>query len=153
MKQSPYLARAQKDMQPGVISKIGFLGEDERDLQDILEEDTRTVAALGLTHEQIADFMHEVTRAGRESFGSPVKYNDYLEVMVETSRGRITCPFGHPGMYPKENVQVTNTRTGESIAWTALNEHMIRHHGFYQGKGSPFRVEPEDIVRVLEIKE
>ena len=33
----------------------------------------------------------------------------------------------------------------------ALNIHMIREHGFYEGKDSPFRVEPLDLIRVLEI--
>ena len=50
----------------------------------------------------------------------------------------MACPFQHSGMYPKENVK-SKTKTGE--IWTALNIHMIREHGFYQGKGSP-RIEP-----------
>ncbi|MDD2504039.1 MAG: hypothetical protein PHP79_04795 [Clostridia bacterium] len=40
---------------------------------------------------------------------------------------------------------------GEKIHWTALNIHMIREHGFYEGKDSPLRVEPLDLIRVLEI--
>jgi hypothetical protein len=55
------------------------------------------------------------------------------------------------GMYPKENVRVVNKKTGEEIRWTALNIHMIKEHGFYEGKGSPFRIEPLDLIRVLEL--
>jgi hypothetical protein len=28
---------------------------------------------------------------------------------------------------------------------------MILVHGFYEGKGSPFRLEPKDLVEILEI--
>ncbi len=151
MKQSPYLAKAQLEMQPGSISNIGFLGDDKRNLQDILNEDAKTVAHLGVTHAQVADVMEKVMHEGKKAFGNPVLYKDFLQVTVESSRGKMPCPFGHPGMYPKEVVCVTNQKTNESMCWTALSIHMIRQHGFYQGKGSSFRIEPEKVVRVLEI--
>ena len=73
----------------------------------------------------------------------------FLKVRVDSSMGKIASPFG--GLYNKENVEVKNMRTGESITWTTLNIHMIRDHGFYEGKGSHFRVEPEDIAKILEL--
>lgn len=149
MKQVPELERIQKLMQPGVISKDGFLGNDTRNLVDILEEDQRLVTSLGLTHEEIANAMEEITNEGRETFGNPKIVRGFLKVTVESSMGKIASPFG--GLYNKENVQVLNIKTNESISWTTLNIHMIRDHGFYEGKGSHFRVDPRDIVRVLEL--
>jgi hypothetical protein len=29
---------------------------------------------------------------------------------------------------------------------------MIYAHGFYEGRGNPFRLEPRDLVEVLEVK-
>jgi len=152
MKQDPRLSDVEKNMRPGEISKSGFLGNDGRKLIDILLDDGQSVTALNLNHKILADRMEYLTEKGREGFGNPILVDGFLEVIVEDSRGTIACPFDHIGMYPKENVKVTNINTGESISWSALNIHMIREHGFYEGKGSPFRIEPLDLIRVLEIK-
>jgi len=151
VKQDPRLDIVEKYMMPGEISRIGFLGNDNRKLVDILLDDGQAVTSLGLNHRFLADKMEAVMEKARESFGNPVLIDGFLEVTAEDSRGTIACPFRHMGMYPKVNVQAVNIKTGESIHWTALNVHMIREHGFYEGKGSPFRVEPLDLIRILEI--
>lgn len=151
MKQTPKLDRIQRLMQPGVISKEGFLGNDTRKLADIIEDDQRLVASLGLTHEMIADVMEEITDAGRETFGSPKMVGKFLKVTVEGSMGKIASPFG--GLYNKENITVLNIETNESITWTTLNIHMIRDHGFYQGKGSCYRIEPKNIAKIFKLKQ
>ncbi len=151
MKQNPRLDTVEKTMAPGEISRIGFLGHDIRKLVDILLEDGQFVTGLNFTHGVLADSMERLTDLGREAFGNPVAVDGFLEVTVEDSRGMMPCPFQHPGMYYKENTFVVNTKTGEKTSWTALNIHMIRDHGFYEGKGSPFRVEPLEIIQILEL--
>lgn len=151
MKQDPRLDVVEKSMRPGEISSTGFLGSDTRKLVDILLEDGQTVTGMNLSHKSLADRMEDLMNQAKEGFGSPVCIDGFLEVTVEDSRGTIACPFRHIGMYPKFNVLAVNKKTGESIRWTALNIHMIREHGFYEGKGSPFRVEPLDLIRILEI--
>lgn len=151
MKQDPKLDMVENHMRPGEISSTGFLGDDKRKLVDILLDDGQAVTALQLNHQILANRMEELSEKGRKGFGNPILVDEFLEVTVEGSRGTIACPFRHMGMYPKENVTVVNRKTGERVFWTALNIHMIREHGFYEGKGSPFRVEPLDLIRVLEI--
>lgn len=151
MKQDPKLDMVENHMKPGEISSTGFLGDDKRKLVDILLDDGQAVTALQLNHQILANRMEELSEKGRKGFGNPILVDEFLEVTVEGSRGTIACPFRHMGMYPKENVTVVNRKTGERVFWTALNIHMIREHGFYEGKGSPFRVEPLDLIRVLEI--
>ncbi len=57
------------------------------------------------------------------------------------------CPFGHAGLYPKI---VATVRSGtEEIRFSQLGIHLIRKHGFFGGKGSVFRVEPEKLVRIF----
>jgi hypothetical protein len=46
-------------------------------------------------------------------------------------------------------VFLTNLRTGDEMVWTALNVHLIREHGFYEGRGSPFRIDPAQAKRAL----
>jgi len=46
---------------------------------------------------------------------------------------------------------VINIKTNESITFGVLLPHLIRNHGFFQGKQSPFRLDPEKVVKVLEL--
>jgi hypothetical protein len=141
----------QEDMRPGVITRDGFLGSDRRKLADILEEDHAVVRRLGLTHERIADRMQELREAGKRGLGQAIRVAPHFDVRVDSVRGKLPCPFRHPGVFPKTLVMVTNLDTGEEITYSDLNIHMIRSHGFYEGKGAGFRLDPAVLARVLEI--
>jgi hypothetical protein len=151
MKQTPELQQAQARMRPGLISRDGFLGDDMRPLSEIIDQDESTVHSLGLTHRQIADRMEYFTERGKGGLGTTVDVDDRFHVRVETVRGVIPCPWGHRGLYPKVNVWFRNMETGEEMTWTALSIHLIRAHGFYEGRGSTFRVDPGLAKRALEL--
>ncbi len=151
MKQSPQLGKAEEAMKPGVITKEGFLGTDVRHLVEILTEDDAEVARLGLTHEVVADRMKYFKEEGLKGEGLLVDVGDDFEVSVESVRGKLACPFGEPGLISKSNVRVTNTRIGKAVNYTDFHIHMIGEHGFYQGKGSPYRVSPKELKEVLAI--
>lgn len=150
MKQTPQFQRIQELMQPGILTKDGFLGDDNRNLVDIINEDERALVSLGISGKEIADKMTMLLEAGREGFGNPILVDDIFEVTVENFMGKIPSPFG--GIFNKENAQVVNLRTMETICWTNLSIEMIREHNFFQGKGSKYRIDPKLIVDILEIK-
>ena len=75
------------------------------------------------------------------------------EVKVESVRGLLPSPFGGPGMYGKINTTVVNKTLGRQVVYTDLHIHFIADHGFYEGKGSPFRLEPLDLIEILEVPE
>lgn len=152
MKQSPQLQKTQSNMRPGIITRDGFLGYDTRNLIDILIEDEAEVQRLNLTNADIANRMIEFRDAGMRGLGDFINVEPHFEVKVDTVRGKLPCPFGDPGIFPKTNTTVRNLDSGREITYTDLNIHMIMAHGFYEGKGSGFRLEPADIARVLEIK-
>jgi len=110
------------------------------------------VQRLNLTNADIANRMIEFRDAGMRGLGDFINVEPHYEVKVDTVRGKLPCPFGDPGIFPKTNTTVRNLNTGREITYTDLNIHMIMAHGFYEGKGSGFRLEPVDIARVLEIK-
>lgn len=139
-------------MAAGRITRDGFLGKDRRPLIQILAEDENTVHALGLTHREIADRMRWFTEAGKGGLGTTVKVEERWEVRVQSVRGLLPCPWGHEGMYPKTNVFLRKLDSGETLVWTDLGVHMIGEHGFYEGIGSGFRVDPEKAARVLGLK-
>ena len=152
MKQSPQLQKAQNAMRPGVITRDGFLGHDTRNLVDILIEDEAEVQRLNLTHAEIAQRMIELRDAGMRGLGDFINVEPHFEVKVDTVRGKLPCPFGDPGIFPKTNTVVRNLELGREITYTDLSIHMIMAHGFYEGRGSGFRLEPSKIVEVLEVK-
>ena len=152
MKQSPQLQKIQEQMKPGVITLHGFLGTDTRNLIDILTEDDGEVKRLGLTHEQIGRRMRQFREDGEKGLGEYIALPPHFEVRVESVRGKLPSPFGGPGLYQKTNTAVRNTRTGKEVVYSDLQIHLVRDHGFYEGKGSPFRLEPAEIAEVLEIE-
>ncbi len=148
--QSPLLDAVEKNMRPCGLSH-SFLGSDSRKLSQILEDDQHTVNALGLTHEAIAGVLQELTDKGREGWGDPVKIDDIFEVEVHEVRGTIACPWGHPGLYRKSHVRLINTETARTLAWSDLGIHLIAAHGFYQGRGSPYRLDPAAVKEILRL--
>jgi hypothetical protein len=152
MKQTVQMRLIQEKMAPGVIVRDGFLGADARNLVDILTEDEGEVTRLGLVHQEIARRMIELRDGGTAGLGELIDVPPHFEVRVDSVRGRLPCPFGDPGIFPKTNTTVRNTRLGREITYTDLHIHMIGSHGFYEGRGSPFRLEPRDLADVLEVR-
>jgi len=152
MKQTPQTKQIVQNMQPGVITLEGFLGTDRRDLQEILEDDNGIVKRMHLTHQRIAHRMSEFREKGEKGLGEFISVGPHFEVRVDTVRGKLPCPFQHPGIYRKANTTVRNTRLGREITYTDLHIHMIEVHGFYEGKGSRFRLEPKELAEILEVE-
>jgi len=147
----PTLEDVQKEMLPGVITRDGFLGSDPRTLEAILQDDNETVRGLGLTHALIAAKMRALMQAGLRGLGTWVAVAPHFVVLVDSVRGVLPCPFLHEGTFPKTRVTVKNTRLGREITFTELNVHLIEAHGFYEGQGAPFRLDPPTLAQVLEI--
>ena len=150
MKQAPQLAAAQARMAPGVITLDGFLGTDSRSLGEILQDDDGEVRRLGLSHEAIGRALGALTDRAIGAFGAPVEEGPY-EVCACEGMGVLPCPFGHPGLYPKAVIEALRVDTQERLSWTALQVHLIGAHGFYEGRGSAFRLAPERLSRFLRL--
>ena len=147
-KQSPIFDRVENEMR--IIGMGTLLGSDTRKLTEILDQDHELVNALGLTHEEIAVRLEEITAAAKKELEDVVILEDRYEVFAEEARGMIPCPWMHPGgLFPKSHIELRDRSTGETLIWSDLSIHLIREHGFYQGKGSPYRLAPEVLKRVL----
>ena len=151
MQQTAKLDHIQEQMRPGVITREGFLGHDTRHLGDILIDDDATVKRLGTTHEAIAARMREFRDAAGKGLGEFITIPPHFEARVDGVRGKLPSPFGPEGLFPKTNTTVKNTSLGEELIFTDLQIHLIESHGFYQGRGGTYRLEPETLVALLEI--
>jgi len=152
MEHEPDVEKIGKEMKPGTISRDGFLGTDKRSLSEILKEDEEAISRLRVTHKGIAEKMRNLRNAGMKGLGDFINIPPHFEALVDSFRGKLPCPFGHPGVIPKINTTVRNLKTEKEITYTDMNIHLIAAHGFYEGKGAPFRLEPEVLVAILEIK-
>jgi hypothetical protein len=136
-------------LQPGIITLNGFLGTDTRHYSEIIEADEKVLAALGKTPEEIADRLDYFTKSSFESFMGPVTVDDIYEVESEVTRGKLPCPFSHSGVYRKTVTTLTNKTNNLIVRWTALNNHLIKEHHFFEGIGSTFRLEPDILIKAI----
>jgi len=149
VKLSPQMAAITARMAPGVIVRDGLLGDDPRPLPEILDADNARVRAMGLDHAAIARRMRQITEQGRRGLGNGVAIGQGLEARVEEFPGPMACPFGGCGVMRKAVTFLRDPTTGAELRWSALGEHMIGEHGFYQGQGSPWRQDPETLARAI----
>lgn len=149
MKATPKELTIMAKMRPGVITLNGFLGDDRRNLFDIIQDDELSLERLGKTTKEIADRMNYFSKASWELFGEEIMVDEHYLVSTDVVRGKLPCPFGHPGIYRKAITTLTNTKNNVSIRWTSLNIHLIEAHGFFEGKGSTFRLDPHTLCEAI----
>jgi hypothetical protein len=133
---------------PGDLGSASITPE----IEESIRRDAATVSRLGLTNNDIADAMSALRTDGAPGLGAPVNVAPHFIVEVDSIRGKLPCPCGHEGLFPKTNTTVTNTSTGRQISFSDLHIHMIQAHGFYDLSRSPFRIEPWELAAVLELR-
>jgi hypothetical protein len=151
MKMSPEFVKAERNMQPGVITSDGFLGDDRRAIIDIIADDEARMESYRLEFDAVAEKMRSLMSEGRKGLGEPVTVDRWI-VQIFEARGHLPSPF-EDGIFRKVNAQVTLAREGkptqETLLYSDLSLHLLEKHHFLQGKGSAFRLEPDAIKRVL----
>ena len=153
MKKTNSLDALEQILRQASATHEGFLGRDERDLAAILQADDEAIRRRGLTHAHIAQRLLALRQAGWEGLGEPVSVPPHFEVCVDAARGTLPCPFGDQGSFAKVNTTVHNLESGKEITFTDLNIHLIATHGFYEGHGAQFRLDPEQLMDTLEMGE
>jgi len=149
MKQTPDEKKIQKKMQPGLITLEGFLGNDNRHYHEIIEEDLRLLDKLSITKEQIADKLQKITDQAFESYDGIITLENGAQVEYVSVRGKVVSPFSGQKPSPKGFVRYHDPNKNISISWCPLNIQMIRDYGFFEGKGSPNRLDPDLIFKLF----
>ncbi len=76
-----------------------------------------------------------------------------LQVFLAGYRGLQECPWGcEYDRWSSFDFQILNRQTGESVTGPGLIVHLIRQHHFFEGVESPYRTDPQQLVRVLHIR-
>lgn len=143
MKQNPKDIPVVESLRAGILSRDGFMGTDTRPFTQIILDDAARLAQAGTTPEDIANQMEALTKQGLATAGIPVQAGDFT-VTVEEYMGKMGCPF-RDHRAPKRNTVAVN-KAGRELSWTDLTIHLIRAHGFFQGQGAPYRLEPGELA-------
>jgi hypothetical protein len=139
-------------MRPSKFSSGGFSGTDQRPVEKIIEADRDELKKMKVAKAALVKALKGAFEKARSALGLEVNIADGVSAIYYESRGKIPSPFKDDGLFEKGEVVVTNRRTKQTVFLTALSIHLIEKYGFFQGKGSKYRIEPAQAVQVLGIK-
>jgi hypothetical protein len=146
----------ESEMRPGKSSQKGFLGPTESLLEVLAADNDYVLGNLGLTHQELARPMLLVAgiakkqlRPGTEEAATFRYRGRRLRVALQLSRGMQPSPF-EDETRTNSIATVENLDNGKKLKYSLLVPMMIERYGFYEGKGTPYRVEPREIVAVFD---
>jgi hypothetical protein len=152
VKQTPELDRIQEKMKPGVLTLKGFLGNDDRNLADILSADQLALQKLGITAEDICDRLDDLARRGTDLMEQEIEVDNRYRIKVRDDRGKLPSPWGD-GLFEKGDVELYDMQSGKKLKWNQLTLTLACKHGFFGGYGSEYRLDPEIAVQILDLNE
>ena len=138
-----------QQLNPSHSSGRGFLGNDAREPEDIIADDQRTLDHLGINRERLVQALRSTYQAALRAEGEFADIAPGVHAEFLACRGAIPCPFPGEGMFPKHQVRVCREKDGRSFTITPLSIYLIEKHGFFQGVGSPFRIDPGTAAEML----
>ena len=149
MKQPPDMIKLEEVLRSSRLVDGGFMGRDRRTAGEVVDADDALLQKAGANRKRLADRMQEITDMAIKGFGTQVVIDQRLSAKVDEAKGAVVCPWPHTGNFAKRVTTVTQRDTGKSIRWSDLSIHMIREHGFFEGDGSSFRLEPNELPEML----
>ncbi len=150
MKQSPQEKKLEEMLRSTKLVAGGFMGTDSRHPTEVIGDDAAELERIGFTAERVALRMRELTELAGPRLGSWVEAETgKLRVKSEDFKGSLVCPWPHSGRFDKRIITAERLDTRQKLSWTDLNIHMIETHGFFEGRGAFFRVEPAEAIQIL----
>jgi hypothetical protein len=153
-------------MRPGRFSQQGFLGVRES-LSEVIQRDAATLQRLNVGYAELAARLDELLRASGASDTAwpperaPVTFPPHFQVHLRVYAGWQMCPWsagprtqceaGGGVAYSSLDWHILNTRTGQAMTGPGLIVHLIREHHFFEGREAPYRVDPQELARLLEL--
>jgi hypothetical protein len=140
----------EKDMRPGAYATKGFLGGQEK-LLDLLADDNRYVVdQLGSTHQELAKHLRALGEISSKSAGKEFRYHGRrFKGSVRYSKWYQASPF-RDGTITNALAIIDNLDNEKRLEFSLLMPDLIERYGFYEGKGTPYRLEPRKIVEFLD---
>ncbi len=149
-KRSPEMRRLEEMLRASRISSSGFLGTDTRSVEEIIAEDMAAVETSGYRLNEIAERMQLITERAKQGIETEVEIEPGLFARATHTRGLLPCPWPHPGLFGKTVTHIRQTgSTPLETRWSDLSIHLIEEHGFFQGRGADFRLNPDELIKII----
>lgn len=149
MKRTPEEDRLVRNLSASRFSAEGFLGTDERPVDEIIAADARTLEEAGVTQDQVHKALADAYEKARSVFGAEVEVARNVTAVYHESMGRIPSPFVGDGVFEKGEADLEDQQTGDHLVVTRLGLALVEKHGFFEGRGSRYRIEPTTVVRMF----
>lgn len=149
MKESPRDKSLLSNLQASKFSAGGFLGSDQRPVDEIIADDLRQLGEIGRTVDEAVQLLNDAYERTREGLGKDVTLLPGVTGRFYESMGRIPSPFRGDGVFEKGEAVITDEDSGNSLIITKLGIHLIEKHHFFQGSGSRYRIEPQQVFQIL----
>jgi hypothetical protein len=149
MKQSPHHKDLHSRLASSMCSADGFLGTDKRTVDEIINDDMRMLDGAGVSRETLVQELHTVYNTARDAFGAEAEIRPGVVAVFHESMGKIPSPFRGDGVFAKGEAVIFEYKTGRQLVITALGINLIEKHGFFQGKGCRYRIDPVTAIEIL----
>ena len=149
MKESPQAQKLEEILRSSKLVAGGFMGDDLRSFSEIIDNDMTALSHLGYEIQQVVTCMQKITDAAISGLGNWVKLDQQRETKVDETKGWLACPWPHSGRFAKRITTIRGVDTDQTLKWSDLNIHLIAEHGFFEGKGSAFRIEPKELINII----
>ena len=150
MKKSPEESNLEERLKPSIFSGSGFLGNDERPIDEIVADDLKALEQHDIDKEDLTNLLKKAFEKVEGTFGQEVRLSENLTGEFYEAKGRIPSPFRGDGVFEKGEARIRHESSGEEIIITALSLHLISEHSFFQGKGSRYRLDPVKTYQLLK---
>src|SRR5262249_12743796 len=113
------------------------------------------VEEKGLTHQELARHLHAMGavwlwQIKHNQVEKPLLYHGRtFQVKGHASRGHQPSPFDDD-TESGANVVVKNLSNGKEVGYGLLVPFMVERYGFYEGHGTPYRLEPSRVLEVFD---
>ena len=152
----------ENDMRPGASSEVGstagFLGPDEKLLAVLAADNRFVVDERGLTHQELAKHLHAIGTIGRWQWYQGKEETEFVyhgrrfRVKTNVAKGSQLSPFMDDTVSGTD-VTVENLDTGKKMRYGLLVPYMIERYGFYEGKGTRYRLDPSKALELFDFME
>jgi len=149
MKETPEDKNLVTNLAASKFSGDGFLGNDQRPVDEIIASDLRQLAEIGRTINEVVLLLADAYSRVRSGLGDDVELYQNIVGRFYESMGRIPSPFRGDGVFEKGEAVITDQIGGQSIIITKLGLNLIEKHHFFQGIGSRYRIEPLLVFQLL----
>lgn len=148
-------------MRPGVFSESGFLGPEES-LTEVLTGDAQALAELQLSREELVAPLEKLIEQAEAAPPRSARLENRIEIRIEVLPGFQICPWspephraqcaaGGGVRHASVGWHLRNLHSGDKLSGPGLIVHLIRAHGFFEGRQSPNRVDPRALAQIVEL--